>query len=384
MNTPIIAPDVYRKRIHRMQALAAENSFDVIMIASDEAEPANVRYFTGYAPVFETTAIMIPAKGEAVLLIGPESEALARRSSALSNYRKLLEFRESSDPEYPDIQHSTFEELFSEIGSVRRIGLIGGNVMTVQVYEGIRNAMGNAQIVRCDELLRGMRMIKGVEELDVMRYAAKIAEKSFQQALERIKPGMTEMQVAGECIYSVLSNGAEGTGFPFWCVSGENSNQAIGKPSYRKIERNEIIQISMGAMYEGYTVSYGRPICFGNPSEKAYQLLNTALAANKLTHEILRPGIKAQDIVAKVHGYVRECGFGDYIVYGPCHGSGMMECEYPFVESTSTYTLQPGMTFAVDMFLGGKDFGVRFEDGATITETGVEAFSVPAQELIIL
>jgi len=196
---------------------------------------------------------------------------------------------------------------------------------------------------------------------------------------------MTEHEVIAEFTHAIMQEGAEGTGFPFWCVSGLNSNQAIGSSSFKKIEKNEIIQITMGAMYEGYVASFGRPISFGKPAEnKAYELLQLGLEANKLTHSLIAPGREACEIVNKVHGFVRDAGYGEYIVYGPCHGTGMMECEYPFVESTSDYKLRPGMTFAVDTFLGGKDFGMRYEDAAAVTETGEEQLSKPQQEIIIL
>lgn len=106
-------------------------------------------------------------------------------------------------------------------------------------------------------------------------------------------------------------------------------------------------------MYEGYVASFGRPFCFGRPSEKELTLLKLGLEANRMTHSLVKPGARACDIANQVHGFVRESGFGEYIVYGPGHGTGMMECEYPFIESISDYELQPRMTFAVDTFLGG-------------------------------
>lgn len=376
---------IYLERVQKMQALARTNGYDVIIIASDEAEPANVRYFTGYVPVFETTAIMIPAEGEAALLIGPESEALAKRSSRVKRIEKLLEFRETSDPEYPDLQYSTFAQLLSSCGHLERIGIIGANVMTVQIYLGILEGARGARIEKCDQLLRDMRMIKTPEEIAMQRTAARIAQRGFEKGIQRIAPGMTEHEVISEFVHAIMQEGAEGTGFPFWCVSGSNSNQAIGKSSYKRVERNEIIQITMGAMYEGYVASFGRPISFGKPADtKAYELLQLGLEANKLTHSLIAPGMEARKIVEKVHGFVRDSGYGEYIVYGPCHGTGMMECEYPFVESTSDYRLQPGMTFAVDTFLGGRRFGMRYEDAAAVTETGEEQLSRAQQEIIIL
>ncbi len=385
MLRPMIKEETYLERIKKMQKLAADNGYDVIIIAADEAEPANVRYFTGYVPVFETTAIMIPAVGEATLLIGPESEALTKRDSRLKNFEKLLEFRETSDPEYPDVKYSTFAELLAKCEKKTRIGLIGSNVMTVQVYRGLLEGAEGAEIVFCDDLLRQMRMIKTPEEITMMRTAAQIAQKAFEIALPRIAPGMTEYEVIAEFTHEIMKQGAEGTGFPFWCVSGTNSNQAIGKSTHKKIEKNEIIQITMGAHYEGYTASFGRPISFGNPkSDTALELLKLGLEANKLTHSLIHPGQDAAEIVNKVHGMVREAGYGEYIVYGPCHGTGMMECEYPFVESTSDYKLKEGMTFAVDTFLGGPEFGMRYEDAAAVTATGEEQLSVSQKEIIIL
>ena len=385
MTRPVLRAETYLQRVKRMQALARVNGYDVIIIAADEAEPANVRYFTGYVPVFETTALMIPAEGEATLLIGPESEAMTKRSSKLSKYEKLLEFRETSDPEYPDIKYSTFAELLATCPSKQNIGIIGANVMTVQVYLGLLEGAKGSRITRCDDLLRTMRMIKTPEEITMLRHAAQIAERGFQRGIQWIAPGMTEHEVIAEFTHAIMQEGAEGTGFPFWCVSGSNSNQAIGKSSYKTVERNEIVQITMGAMYEGYVASFGRPISFGKPADgKAYELLQLGLEANKLTHKLLAPNVEAKSIVEKVHGFVRDSGYGEYIVYGPCHGTGMMECEYPFVESTSDYKLRPGMTFAVDTFLGGPSFGMRYEDAAAVTETGEEQLSKAQQEIIIL
>ncbi|MBQ6847203.1 MAG: aminopeptidase P family protein, partial [Oscillospiraceae bacterium] len=214
MNRPQIKAETYLQRVKKMQELARANDYDVIIIAADEAEPANVRYFTGYVPVFETTAIMIPAEGEATLLIGPESEALTKKTSRIANYEKLLEFRETSDPEYPDLKYSTFAELIAAFKNIKRIGIIGANVMTVQVYLGILEGANGAEICRCDNLLRSMRMIKTPEEIEIMRYTAQIAQRGFESAIGNIAPGMTEHQVIAEFVHAIMKEGAECTGFP--------------------------------------------------------------------------------------------------------------------------------------------------------------------------
>ncbi len=69
----------YLQRIEKMRIGCEKNDLDAVFIFANEMEPANVRYFTNYRPVFETTAIVISRTGNAILLIGPETETHVER-----------------------------------------------------------------------------------------------------------------------------------------------------------------------------------------------------------------------------------------------------------------------------------------------------------------
>lgn len=387
MEIKMLPREEYFKRIEDMKKRFLERNLDAVILVSTEAEPANVRYFSNYWPVFESAGILIPKIGKPLLLIGPETEKLAEDHSVLKDFRKLTEFRESSDPEYPELGRTTFSDVFAEINEgkgISRLGLIGTNIMPVQVYEGIIKALPGKEILRVDDLLRNMRMIKTDVELSLLREAVRIAAKGFDYAVERIKPGMTEIQAAAECSYGVLSQGAEAPGFMIWCVSGKGTNQAISKSRHKKIEKGEMVQISMGAMVNGYIASLGRVILFGKMRPEMKKMLEIGLEANSLTHNLIRSGIQASAVAKEVHNYIRKCGMEDYIVYGPAHGIGMAECEYPFIESISDYVLQENMTFAVDTFLAGPEFGMRYEDPIRVTRDGEEQFCSHRREIINL
>ena len=379
-----ITNEEYLRRIKNISNILKNNDIDGVLIASTESEPANVRYFTNYTPIFETAGLLINKDAESMLIIGPESESLARDHSIISNIKKLIEFRETSDPSYPEIKLDNFKTIFKEMNINKKLGLIGTNIMTVQAYEGELEAGKNLEIIKADEILRNMRMIKSEAEIALIRKAASIAEKGFIYALERIKPGMSEIQASAECIYGVLSQGAEETGFKIWVLSGKGTDQAIGKSRQKIIKEGEIIQISMGASICGYVASFGRPIIFGKMDSKIRQIIEVAIEANFLTGDLMKPGVKASFVAKKVHDFIRERGFSDYIVYGPAHGIGMAECEHPFVESNSDFKLKSNMTFAIDTFLGSRDFGLRFEDAGLITDYGVEKFSCYRKEVINL
>ena len=90
-------------------------------------------------------------------------------------------------------------------------------------------------------------------------------------------------------------------------------------------------------------------------------------------------------MVIKFEEIVKAAGYGEYLLYGPCHAIGLMEVERPWMESSSKYPLAENMTFQVDTFLyiTGK-FGLRWENGVRVTKTGVEWLSEKYNEVVEL
>ena len=73
------------------------------------------------------------------------------------------------------------------------------------------------------------------------------------------------------------------------------------------------------------------------------------------------------------------------ILYGPAHGCGQMECEYPFLETSSEYMLEADMTFMQDMFLHRNGMGFRWEDGLLVKASGpAEMLSSYGRQINIL
>jgi len=365
----------FHERVKKVQEELQSRRLDALLAFSDEAEPTNVRYLSDYWPSFETAAVLVPLEDEPMLLIGPESETYANHRSRIHNIHRILEFRESSEPEYPGAKLSSFEEVFSiasQGSKIRKLGIAGLSMMPVTIYKAIEQVMRDGEIVRADDILLEMRISKSENELQLLREAYRLADMGLKAAIDSLRPGMTEIQVAAVAEYEMLSKGAEATAYPFWCVSGTNTNQAISRSTYRKVKKNEIIQICVGARVGGYCSSVGRPVVIGKMPEKIRKLIECGAAANERAFEILRSGIIASEVEKSVTKLIKEKGFGDFILYGPCHGVGLMECEPPWIESTSTYTIQPNTTFAVDTFLANKNHGIRFENGARVTLDEVE------------
>lgn len=377
----------FKERQRRVQQRVAEAGLDAAIVHSNEADFANVRYLSDYWPAFESAGVVIPAQGKLILLIGPESETYALDRSKIETVRKVLWYRESAEPEYPGIPISSFAEVFAEACGdrpVRRLGIVGRAIFPMVIYEETRKALPGVEMVGADELIGDMRIIKSPNEIALLKEGFRISELAIGECLMGMKPGMTELQVVGLALESLYSHGAEYEAHPQYVMGGTNTNHAISRATHRLLVPGELIQLDLGARVGGYSPSIGRPCCFGKMPGEMQRLVEVGLEAHLRTMEFMRAGVLAKDVVARFEEFVKSKGCGGNLLYGPCHGIGMMEVERPWMESTSDYLLQENMTFQVDTFLHTDTYGLRWEDGVRITADGVEQFSNCRQEVLEL
>jgi Xaa-Pro aminopeptidase len=387
MKVKEIPMEEYQGRIAKAQEKVREKGLDMLIAHSHEADFGNVRYFSDYWPIFESAGVLIPAEGEPILLIGPESETFARDRSKINRIKKLVEYRESAEPDYPTIKVDTFDSIFSELYGEKKpskIGLAGYQIFPLPVYNAIRKAAPKAEIIKSDEIIFDLRVIKSPVELEMLAEAFRIAEKALSETLNRIGPDMTELQIVGVIEELLYREGAEYEGHPQYVLSGKNSTHAIGRPSYKVVGRNNLIQMNVGARVNGYSSSVGRPISFGKMDPDTKKLVEAGLELHLKTMEWMKAGVIAKEVVKKFFSLAEKLDVSKNILYGPCHGLGMMEVERPWMEITSDYPLEEGMTFQIDTFLYDEKNGLRWEDGVVVERDSVRPFSNILQHVIEL
>ncbi len=87
-----------------------------MVVSSTESDYANARYFSGFWPLFERAGVAISASGDAALMVGPESAIFAKDFGKIDKVFVLKEFRESADPDYPELHCEKFNDVFKAIG----------------------------------------------------------------------------------------------------------------------------------------------------------------------------------------------------------------------------------------------------------------------------
>ena len=386
MNTTTILQSEFEERIRKFQANIKAAGLDACLVHATESDMAHVRYLSEYWPTFETPAVLMPAEGEPVLLVGPESDIYSSHRSFYKHIEKLIEYRESAEPDAPGMSFITFRDLMAKYipGGVRKLGIVGWAITSLPVYTSLKEQLPDVELVKADMTLWPLRYVKSEGELACMRKAFQISELAVEAILNEIKPGMTELQAIGIAQREIYRHGGEYEGHALYCFCGESTNNAISRPTHNKIVPNEVIQLNIGARVGGYSSSVGLPFSIGPLPERKRRLVEFGLEAHKKTMELLSAGKPAGQVVNEYEAWVKERGFGQYLLYGPCHSIGMMEVERPWMESTSEYLLEKNMTFQVDTFFYDHDFGLRWENGVIIKEGGIEMMSSKFMEMVEL
>lgn len=378
MTLPCIPNAEYQTRLAKAQALTRDRGLDILLINSNEAEFANVRYFSNYWPIFEIAGVVIPPQGEPTLLIGPESETFATDRSKIGRVRLMTEYREPADPAYPGVPVSSFKQVFAEAGvpTPKRIGIGGYLVTTAPVLDGLKSAFPDAEIVRADDIMVALRSVKSEAEIACLKKAFAIAEDAIGEILQQIKPGITELQVVGIAQKAIYDRGAEYEGMPQYVFAGSSTTHAISRPTHRVLNKGDLVQLNISARVDGYSSGVGRPVCLGKMTDKMRRMVEFGRENHLKTMEWMKAGVTASEVAKQYKKRFVDHGYGDNFLYGPCHGLGMIEVEPPWMEETSDYALQENMTFNVDSFLFVRgEFGARWENGVRVTRTGVEPFS---------
>ena len=152
----------FQSRIKRFQQNLRAAGLDAALVHSNEADLANVRYLTEYWPAFEATAVFVPARGKPVLLIGPESLTYAQRRSVVPDILKMVEYRESAEPQYPGIPVASYRDVVQRAmpgRKLKKLGIVAWSITTLPVWMRLQNDLPGVKFVKADDTLSTLRII---------------------------------------------------------------------------------------------------------------------------------------------------------------------------------------------------------------------------------
>lgn len=368
MDYPVIPRDEYPQRWEKVQAILQAKNLDLILCYADDRATygtAYGRYFADLPVHFENVLVLFSRDRDPVLLVGPETDGYAQLRSTIRDIRVLAEFS-AEDEDYPFSTVIPLREIVADI-DVKRVGLAHKVHMSATLHEAILSALPEAEYVDVDKEISEIRAIKTPAEIEVIRYAYKIADIGMEAAIKSIRPGVTEREVATEAEYAMRKAGCEGYGIDTMVASGVNTDHIIARTTMRKIQKNDVVCVTLAPRYEGYHGACARTIVIGDPGEKFLKALDSSILAQRVCAENLNTGNIGSEVEQMGRDIMEKAGYGKNFMYSGLHSVGVTEFEPPILGPSSDTVIQNNMVISVDIPLYEADIhGFRTESGYLI------------------
>jgi Xaa-Pro aminopeptidase len=258
--------------------------------------------------------------------------------------------------------------------------------LTLAGWKALRKAAGgNPKWVAIDGLVENLRAVKDASEIERIRDAARLGSQVMEEAIRLIRPGVTELDIAAEIGYRMRRKGASGESFEAIVAAGPRSALPHARPTARRIGKNELVVLDLGAILRRYCSDLTRTVHVGKASARVRQWYHAVLDAQTAARDALKSGVTCGVIDAAARNVLQRKGLGRYFVHSTGHGIGLEIHEDPriardqkkILEAGNVVTLEPGV------YVEGVG-GIRIEDDALVTPRGAEILTTTPREFLEL
>ncbi len=248
-----------------------------------------------------------------------------------------------------------------------------------------KGAASNLKWVAIDGFVESLRAVKDTGEIERIRDAARLASQVMDEAIRMIRPGVTELDIAAEIGYRMRRKGASGESFEAIVAAGPRSALPHARPTARRIGKNELVVLDLGAILRRYCSDITRTVHVGKASARVRQWYHAVLDAQTAARNALKSGVTCGSIDAAARNVLQNKGLGRYFVHSTGHGIGLEIHEDPRIARDQKEVLKTGnvVTLEPGVYVEGVG-GIRIEDDALVTPQGAEFLTTAPREFLEL
>ena len=282
---------------------------------------------------------------------------ITRKTPALAAGQWILRRAARTGPRFSlgvEAEHVT-------LASRRRLGEIVGN---------------KVRLIEAPPIVERARLVKDMDEIRLMREAAILGAGLFDSALEAIRPGIREVEVAAAMEQAARCGGADAMSFETIVAAGPRSALPHGRASTATIPASGFVVCDFGVILHGYCSDRTRTVWVGKATAEARRVYAAVLEAQEAAITAIRPGMRTGQVDRVARNVLRNKGFDRYFTHSTGHGVGLEIHEAPRLSRGQPDLLEPGMVITVEpgVYLPGR-WGVRIEDMVVVTEQGCEVLA---------
>jgi Xaa-Pro aminopeptidase len=268
---------------------------------------------------------------------------------------------------------------------LRRVGYEASQ-LSVQQFKQLRKATGErVRWQPAHSLVEGLRAVKDHGEIGLMKAAAALGSRAFEQVLPLIKPGIREFELAAEIEYRMRRMGAIGPAFETIVAFGERCALPHARPSGRRLRKNELVVLDLGAILQHYCCDLTRTVYVGRAPARIRGWYQAVLEAQSAARHTLRAGVTGSQVDEAARNVLRKHRLGRFFTHSTGHGLGLEVHEDPRLAAGQTQKLQTSnvVTLEPGVYVEGVG-GIRIEDDAVVTPGEAQILTTAQRGLLEL
>jgi len=361
---------LYLNRLEQAGRHMKEAGLDLLLLT----KPSNMFYLTGDGRL--CAYAMVNQEGQVAM--GVPSTDVAD-VTALAHFDHIVGFEDEVGMIHSIAHH--FEHFGIRTGTVGlEYTFLTQSMMAMLTHPHAKPP--GVRVGDCTHILSDLRMVKDPEEINRIRAAGRVADAGMTAAVESVRAGTTESQIAAAAEHAMRYVGAEG----FWrtyVASGPRTNIAHGIPTNRTIQRGDLVMIDLHPIVNGYCADVCRTVCLGRPTREQQAAYDLYLQAQQAAIARIKAGVGIGELEGIMHGVLEAAGHGDHIFGPPIHGVGIDFEEAPLPSGHAFFhgekdppPLPANVVISVGncgLYVG--PWGVRVEDTNVVGRDGPETLT---------
>ncbi len=360
----------YAARLRRLQAALSDHKLDLFLVT----HLPNIRYLCGFTG------------SAAALLIGDRGTTLFTDGRYIAQARAEVQGARIAIARNALLAAVAEWLIAGRRTAARPILGIEPESISAGMRDRLASALrGRVRLRSAVPLVEQARVVKDPSEVEHIRRAVEMGADLFRVALQRIRPGVREVEVAAAMEFEARRAGAEGMAFPTIIASGKRSAIVHGRASQAAIPRRGFVVCDFGVILAGYCSDRTRTVHIGRASRPERQMYEAVQEAQQAAIAAVRPGVTAAEVDAAARRVLSRRKLARYFTHSTGHGLGLEIHEAPRLAASQTQKLEPGMVITVEpgAYIPGKR-GVRIEDVVVVTPSGCEVLTPGDKELIVI
>src|SRR4051812_19124008 len=268
----------HRLRLQRLQQSLSAHRLNALLVT----HPPNIRYLCGFTG---SSGALLFTEKKAVLITDGRYTEQARTEVRTAQIVIARRGPLAAAAAWLSGHHKKGRQDPSKMG-------IEAEHMTVAARSRLaRSLSSDFKLREAPPLVEQARMIKDEDEIACVRSAVILGASLFERALEKIRPGVAENDVAAAMEFAARKSGAESMAFETIIASGERSALPHGRASQAVIPAQGFVVCDFGVILSGYCSDMTRTVYMGRPSAEARGFYDAVKQAQQAALDAVRPGI---------------------------------------------------------------------------------------------